>query len=89
MKTYRIRKSPRARASGERGGFHIQMDVLSEEDGGVLATCAFSGRVALSILDISASDGTRWMNSPKRRVMPTAWRVSAGGEPVVDLSVSF
>lgn len=89
MKTYRIRKSPRARASGERGGFHIQMEVLGEDDGRVLATCAFSGRAALCILDIAASDGTRWVNRPKRKVMPTAWRVSAEGEPVVDLSVSF
>jgi hypothetical protein len=65
------------------------MEVLSEEDGRVLATCAFSGRAALSILEIAATDGTRWMNRPKRRVMPTAWRVSAAGEPVVDLSVSL
>ena len=90
MQTYRIRKSPRARASGERqGGFHTQLEVLSEEDGRVLATCAFSGRAALNILQIAATDGTRWMIKPQRRVMPTAWRVTAEGEPVVDLSVSF
>lgn len=89
MKTYRIRKSPRARASGERGGFNTQMEVFSEEDGRMLATCAFSGHAALSILEIAATDGTRWVNRPKRKVMPTAWRVSADGEPVVDLSVSF
>lgn len=87
---YRIKKNARPRqASDGKGGFPTLVEALDEEDGRVLATCAFTGRAALSELSIVASDRTPWTVRPSRKVMPTRWRVIAAGEHVVDLRISF
>jgi hypothetical protein len=90
MRTYRIRKVAPPSTAGERqGGFRTRLEALDDEEGIVLATCAFSGRAALCALEIAAADGTRWTTRPSRRVMPTAWTVIAEGRPMIQLSVSF